>query len=182
MVAIPDDIDHKLLDSGTDTSRINIITAIENSEEVLNVDQGLVWVQEPCAVDSGACTNVSPSKIAAVVEANPIKMKAKLFAANGSPIDNLGSLKVEGATEEGVELSVDFDIAKITRPLLPVFQMISNGHNVLFSKDDNYMQLKGSNQKAHFRKKGRLLMVDLWVLVPPEIASSSPFVRQVAKA
>ena len=181
-VAIPDDIDHRLLDSDIVNNTINMITAIEDSDEVLNVDQGLVWVQVPCAVDSGACANVSPGGIFAVMEANPIKMKAKFFAADGSPIDNLGFLKVEGATEEGVELSVDFDIAKITRPLLSVFKMTSNGHKVLFSEDENYMQLKGSNQKVHFRKEGRLFMLDLWARVPPEIARSSPFVRQVAKA
>ena len=73
-VAIPDDIDHGLLDSDIVNNTINIITAAEDSEKVPNVDQGLVWVQVPCAVDSGACANVSPGGIFAVMEANPINI------------------------------------------------------------------------------------------------------------
>ena len=84
-VAIPDDIDHRLLGSDIVNNTINIITAIENPDKVLNVDQGLVWVHVPCAVDSGACANVSPGGTFAVMKANPIKMNSKLFAADGSP-------------------------------------------------------------------------------------------------
>ena len=100
-------------------------------------------------------------------------MKAKLFPADGSHIDNLELLKVEEATEEGVELSVDFDIAKIKRPLLSGSKMTSDAHKVLFSKDENYMLLKGSNQEVHFRKEGQFFVLDLWVRGPPEIARSS---------
>ena len=53
-----------------------------------------------------------------------------------------------------MELSVDFDIAKITRPLLSVFKMTNNGNRVLFSEDKNYMQLNSNNQKVHLRKEG----------------------------
>ena len=76
-VAIPDDMDHRLLDRDIVNNTINIVTAIEDSDEALNVDQGLVWVHVPCAVDSGTCANVSPGGIFTVFEANPMKMKAK---------------------------------------------------------------------------------------------------------
>ena len=40
-------------------SDINLITPMEDSQ-VLNLNQKMVWVQVPCAVDSGACANVTP--------------------------------------------------------------------------------------------------------------------------
>lgn len=38
---------------------INAITDIRATNDVLNVDQEMVWVQVPCAVDPGACANVA---------------------------------------------------------------------------------------------------------------------------
>ena len=78
-------------------------------------------------------------------------------------------------------MKIDFDIAKVTRPLLSVHKMTSNGHKVVFNDAGGYIQVKGSNTKVNLRQEGRLFMLDLWVKVPREIANSSPFVRQVAK-
>ena len=61
--------------------------------------------------------------------------KGKYFAADGSPIDELGQLTVNAVLEGGLELQTSFDIAKITRPLLSVSQMTMNGHQVVFGRD-----------------------------------------------
>ena len=45
-------------------SSINLMTSIQDSSaEINNVGQKLVWVQVPCAVDSGACAHVTPANI-----------------------------------------------------------------------------------------------------------------------
>ena len=141
----------------------------------------MVWVQVPCAVDSGACANVTPAGIFSL-EKSLIKLEPKFFGADGSPLENLGELVAKGTSEEGIEMKIDFDIAKVTRPLLSVHKMTSNGHRVIFHDTGGYIQVKGTNTKVNLRQEGRLFMLDLWVKVPQEVANSSPFVRQVAKA
>ena len=141
----------------------------------------MVWVQVPCAVDSGACANVTPAGIFSL-EKSLLKLEPKFFGADGSPIKNLGSMAAAGTNEEGVAMKIDFDIAKVTRPLLSVHKMTSNGHKVIFDDSGGYIQVKGSSNRIKLRPEGRLFMLDLWVKVPQEIADSSPFVRQVAKA
>ena len=79
-------------------------------------------------------------------------------------------------------MQIDFDIAKITRPLLSVFKMTSNGHKVHFDENGGFVAIKGSNRRVKLRQEGRLFMLDLWVRVPSKIAGSSPFMRQVPKA
>ena len=40
---------------------INLITTQQPEGDVLHVEQDMVWVQDPCAVDNGACANVAPT-------------------------------------------------------------------------------------------------------------------------
>ena len=162
-------------------SELNLITPTSADSSVLNLNQKMVWVQVPCAVDSGACANVTPAGIFSL-EKSLVKLEPKFFGADGSPLENLGELVAKGTSEEGIEMKIDFDIAKVTRPLLSVHKMTSNGHKVIFHDSGGYIQVKGTNTKVHLRQEGRLFMLDLWVKVPQEVADSSPFVRQVAKA
>ena len=161
-------------------AEVDLITENPDSS-ILNLNQKMVWVQVPCAVDSGACANVTPAGIFSL-EKSLLKLDPKFFGADGSPIENLGSMVTAGTSEEGIEMKIDFDIAKVTRPLLSVHKMTSNGHKVIFDDAGGYIQVKGSNSRIKLRPEGRLFMLDLWVKVPQEIADSSPFVRQVAKA
>ena len=137
---------------------------------VLNVNQGLIWVQVPCAVDSGACANVTPGGLFSL-ETSLTKLDPKFVGGDGSPIANLGTLVAQGTSAEGVNMKIDFDVANVTRPLLSVF-FDENGGSIL---------IKGSNKGVKLRQEGRLFMLDLWVQVPAELANKSPFIGQVAK-
>ena len=100
---------------------VNLITPItpgQPNDELLNVGDEMVWVQVPCAVDSGACANVAPEGVFKLADATTPKLDPKYFGADGTPIVNLGALIAEGISEEGTELKIDFDLAKVTRPLL----------------------------------------------------------------
>ena len=141
-----------------------------------------MWVQVPCAVDSGACANVAPENVFKLADATTVALEPKFFGADGSPIANLGTLIAEGVSEEGMGLKIDFDLAKVTRPLLSVFKMTAAGHRVQFHETGGTIQIKGSNQTIKLRAEGRLYMLDLWCQVPAKLAESSPFIRQVAKA
>ena len=88
----------------------------------------------------------------------------------------------EGVSEEGTQLKIEFDLGKVTRPLLSVFKMTAAGHRVQFEEHGGTIQVKGTNRKIKLRQEGRLYMLDLWCKVPAKLAASSPFIRQVAKA
>ena len=101
--------------SSIDKSQIKLLTMMNEENAVLNVNQGLIWVQVPCAVDSGACANVTPGGLFSL-ETSSTKLDPKLFGADGSPIANLGTLVAQGTSAEGVNMKIDFDVANVTRP------------------------------------------------------------------
>lgn len=140
---------------------INLITAQQPEGDVLNVEQDMVWVQVPCAVDSGACANVAPEDIFEISLPDAPKLDPKYFAADGSPIAHLGSLVAKGVSNEGTPLKIDFDLGKATRPLLSVFKVTSAGHRVRFEEHEGSIQIKGSSRKIKLRQEGRLYMLDL---------------------
>ena len=74
---------------------------------VLNVNQGMIWVQVPCAVDSGACANVTPGDRCSL-QTSSTKLDPKFVGADGSPIANLETLIAQGVSEEGVNMKIDF--------------------------------------------------------------------------
>ena len=96
-------------------SEHNLIPPASADSSVLNLNQKMVWVQIPCAVDSGACANVTPAGIFSL-EKSSIKLEPKFFGAHGSPLENLSELLANGTSEEGLEMKIDLDIAKVTRP------------------------------------------------------------------
>ena len=160
-------------------SGINLLTDIPTSSTEVNaVDQKLVWAQIPCAVDSGACAHVTPANIFAIL-GKVEGLKPKFYAADGSPIENMGECTINAVLEDGTEFNTNFDVAKITRPLLSVHQMVQNGHQVIFGKNQSYLQLKGG-KRVPLRQEGKLYMLDVWSQIPEELAKTSPFVRQVA--
>ena len=160
---------------------LNLLTPGDSLKSVMPVENGMVWAQVPCAVDSGACAHVSPPDIFGVSSKDNV-IKAKYFGADGSPIDEYGKLSVNAVLEGGMAMATAFDIVNITRPLLSVNQMVANGHNVVFGKESSYIQVAGSKHKIFLRPEGKLYMLDLWVKIPADVARSSPFVRQVSPA
>ena len=89
---------------------INLITDVESTLDVLNVNEELVWAQVPCAVDSGACANVAPKGIFKFHVNGDGKLAPKFFAADGSPIENLGALAAEGFSDDGHAIKIDFTL------------------------------------------------------------------------
>lgn len=160
-------------------SAINLLTAIPSSTTEVNaINQKLVWAQIPCAVDTGACAHVTPANIFAIL--NGIAgLQPKYYAADGSPIQNLGECAINAVLEDGNEFNTKFDVGKIARPLLSVHQIMQNGHQLIFGKSQSYLQLQGG-KRIPLRQEGKLYMLDMWAQIPEELAKTSPFVKQVA--
>ena len=160
---------------------LNLLTAGEHLKSIMPVEKGMVWAQVPCAADSGACAHVAPPGIFGESSKDKVH-KAKYYGADGSPIDEFGSLSVNAVLGGRTAMATAFDIVNITRPLLSVNQMVANGDNWVFGKDSSYIQVSGSKQRIYLRPEGKLYMLDLWVKIPVELSRSSPFVRQVSPA
>ena len=162
---------------------LNILTLADHgSTSVMNVEDKMVWVQIPCAVDSGACAHVVPPNVFGIQNIKEAQHKGKYFGADGTPIDEFGQLTINAVLDEGSEMKTTFDVAKITRPLLSVNQITQNGHQVIFGLKDSYIKLMGSSKRIPMRAEGRLYMLDMWVKIPASLAEKSPFVRQVTQA
>ena len=58
-------------------------------------------------------------------------------------------------SEEGINMKIDFDVANVTRPLLPLFKMMSNGHKVNVDESGGSILIKGSNKRVKLRQEGR---------------------------
>ena len=157
-------------------SGINSMTSIQDSSvEINNIGRELVWAQVPCAVESGACAHVTPANIFCLL-GSVEGLKPKCYAADGSPIANMGSCVTNAILEGGTEFNTNFDVAKITRPLLSVQQMVQNGHRLEFGKDQKHLVFKGG-KIIPLRQEGELYMLDLWCQVPEELPRTSPFVK-----
>ena len=124
-----------------------LIAAGDSDNSVMNIDGAYTWVQIPCAVDSGACAYASPPGIFGKMPDGYIPKKDKYFGADGTPIDELGQMSVNAILDEGTEMQASLDIAKISRLLLSVNQMVVHGHQVIFGKDESYIQLSGCRRK-----------------------------------
>lgn len=165
-----------------DSMSINLLTSNEPVDSIMPIEKGFVWALVPCAVDSGACAHVSPPNIFGRSKSSDVVTKGKHFAADGSPIDCMQSLSVNAVLEGGTEMTTQFDIAKITRPLLSANQIVANGHNLVFGKNESYIQVAGTKHWIYLRPEGKLYMLDMWVKLPTDVARESPFVRQVTQA
>ena len=86
-------------------SRITILTSAgDQSNGVMNVDVGYTWVQIPCDVDSGSCAHVAPPVIFDAMVPPEKATKGKYFAADGSPVDELGQMTINANLDVGLEL------------------------------------------------------------------------------
>ena len=101
------------------------------------------------------------------------------YGADGSAIPNLGAQKVSATNEAGKSIALEFDVAKISRPLASVAEIVKKDHRVVFDEDNSYIQHCKTRVWTPLRQEGNLFFLDLWVQVP-ESLTKTPFVRQVA--
>ena len=91
----------------------------------------------------------------------------------------MGAQKIFGADDQGSKISLEFDVAKISRPLASVAEIIKKNHRVVFDEGQSYIENNSNGKWTPLRQEGNLFFLDLWVRVPEKLATS-PFVRQVA--
>ena len=148
---------------------------------VLNTDD-MIWAKHAIASDSGCVRHVTPKSIfhTQVHPTERSRSGHKYHGANNSPIDNHGGQQVKGETDEGVHLSMNFDVADVSRPLLSITEIIQKKrHRVVYDYPNSYIEDKTTGRKVNLRFEDNLYFLDVWVQIPKALAQS-PFVRQVA--
>ena len=86
----------------------------------------LKWVKIATVLDSGACRHVAPKGILSL-SIDPTERSKDGHSCcrpSGDPIPNLGEQKVKAQSDSGQQINVAFSIAKVTRPLMSVSEMI----------------------------------------------------------
>ena len=106
------------------------------------------------------------------------KKKGEYVGADGNPIDNLGSQTVTAKDANGLSLQLEFDVAKLTKPLASVYSITRKGNKVVFGENGGYILNVHTNQQTPLRLDGKLYYLDLWIEVPETLVRSSPFIRQ----
>ena len=163
-------------------SSISLFTTDEQRAVMPVTSDAKVWIQVPVAVDSGSCRHVTPNGVFSLAPKPSAgsAAKQKFYGADGSPIDDLGCVDVEGASGAD-SMSLNLAVCNITRPLASVYEILEKGNDVVFSKKRGcYIQCASTGRKIPLRQDGKLFFLDLWVLVPADVARENPFVRQSA--
>ena len=139
------------------------------------------WVQIPVLLDSGAVKHVTPANIFSLVVTPTERSRSghKFYGANNSEIPNLGGQAVQGTTEDGTPVSLEFDVAKISRPLASAAELMAKNNRIVLDNDESYIESKENGSWVPLRREGNLFFLDMWVQVPERLCSS-PFVRQAA--
>ena len=142
----------------------------------------MVWAKVAIASDSGCVRHATPKNTLGTQIQPATRSQAghKYCGANNSPIDNHGGQKVSGETNEGVNLTMDFDVADVSRPLLSIAEIISKKrHRVVYDDPVSYIEDKVTGRRVDLRYEDGLFFLDVWMNIPRSIAGN-PFVRQVA--
>ena len=143
-------------------------TASGGCSSINAVDTKMKWICVPVAMDSGSMVNVSPKGIFAMMikESEASRRKDQFFGANNSPIPCLGMQEVNGLSEEETPISIDFDVADVSRPLGSISKLLRKKHKCVFDDPVSYIQNKITGKETLLRECNGLLFLDLWVKVP----------------
>ena len=162
-----------------------VATPVAAEVNAVKKDGPMKWVKVPIAMDSGSMANVTPPKVfSCIVQASDASKRKDVFhGADNSEIPNLGSQAVIGKSdaENAVAISIDFDVANISRPLGSVSKLVRKQNKIVFDDDESYIQNKKTGEKIVLREEHGLFYLDLWVQIPKNMELNPSFARQVVQ-
>ena len=176
--AYPDDgLTHADLSNFVGTNdNIHVLgDVLPGQSHVLNTEE-MVWCKLAIASDSDGARHVTAKTIFHTA-ANPAERSNAghtYYGANNSPIDNDGGHRIESETNDGVQLTMDFDVADVSRPLLSVTEVISKQrHREVYDQPASYIR-HNDRQRKHMRSEDNIFFLDVWFRVPTSVAAN-PF-------
>ena len=165
-------------------NEINLLTSSTPALGNVNaISQKMKWVKIPVAVDSGATANVTPKDIFSL-EITPTPQsiaKENFCGADGGEIKNHGKQIAKGQSDskDPMNITVEFDVADVSRPLGCVSKLVKKRHRVVFDDPTSFIQNKVTGKKIDLREQNGLYFLDLWVQVPADLNIPDRVVRQV---
>ena len=146
--------------------------------QAINVDE-CEDVDVEVTLDSGCCKHVLPAESIPGydIEDSPGSRRgANFIIGNGELVPNEGQAHLNLAAEMG-NLSQQlvrstFQVADLTRPLMSVSQICSQGHKCVFDGEQAMVVAQDGETICKFRKQGGLYVATM------KLKSPSPFTRQ----
>ena len=86
---------------------------------------------------------------------------------------------MQGTAEDGTPITLDFDVAKISRPLASAAELMEKNNRIVLDNDESYIESKSNGEWVPLRREGNMFYLDLWVQVPEQLVNLH-FVRQAA--
>ena len=124
------------------------------------------WEKVSITVDSGAIDSVVPDTVAQGIakrETAASKQGLKYRAANGTPIANEGEKTLTGYTNEGKQVGITMQVAKVTKPLGSVRAMVEANNVVVFDRGNSFIMDKSTRVKTKIDERNGAYVFDLWV-------------------
>jgi hypothetical protein len=129
-----------------------------------------------CTSDSGAGESVLPdSWFPEIPTQKSTESNTTYASADGNILQNRGKKTLEGYNAEGKKVRMEWQLAKVTKPLMSVGRLTDKGHRVVFDNQvpgGGYIVHKESGTTTPLRKQNGTYEFDIWVKVP-EIGKNS---------
>ena len=133
-------------------------------------DQTGKYVKVTCTSDSEAGESVMPREWFPEV---PIQKSSEVHStyasADGSVLRNHGRKVLEGFNPGGAKVRMEWQLAKVTKPLMSVGHITDKGHRVVFDNTESgggFTLHKDSGTKTSLRKRNGTYEFDVWVKIP----------------
>ncbi len=128
-------------------------------------------------MDSGAGVSVAPREMCTHIPLTPSEgsRRGQTFtAASGHKVHNEGQRSVQGLTEDGSPVSMQYQVAKVTRPLNAVSKICDRGNVVVFTARGGTIHNLWTGRKTPFGRERGIYTLNTWVKTDATQAQSFP--------
>ena len=137
----------------------------EDEQMMMNAEQEETdeWQKVTVTVDSGSAEHALPTgSFSKIPVTKGDKFGKNYVAANGGKIANEGEKIVPCVTQNGIPISVRFQLAQVVKPLLSAKKLAKSGHQVIL---EEYRPRIVSPQGfvTPIRTQGGVYVVDFWI-------------------
>ena len=131
------------------------------------MEKEVTWEKLTLTVDSGASDTVVPPQFcnwSTIFHTDKVGTEYEI--ANGQVVHNLGERRCTIKSGGIGELNIAFQVVEVHKPLLAVSSLTTNGHKVVFAKNDDHILLS-TGAKMPLRNCNGVYELDVWVKKDP---------------
>ena len=85
------------------------------------------------------------------------------MTADGSKLANQGQKTIKGCTAEGVNVSMTYQVADVSRPLNSVGRITDMNNLVLFEQSGGWIINKSTGAQTRFHREDGVYVMRIWV-------------------